>query len=82
MDLILLSVVGSVTSIILLCLKLTYKSKCIQTEFCCGLIRFKRDVKLETDLENEKTKKPQPETIGQPSEINLQQLQQSAESSV
>jgi hypothetical protein len=82
LDLILLSVVGSVTSIILLSLKLMFKSKCIETNCCCGLIKIKRDVKLETELENDKAKKPQPDTIGNISDVNMQQIQHSGDSSV
>ena len=85
-NVLILTLVGSITSITLLCLKLMFKSKCKETECCCGVIRFKRDVQLESELENEaKNKKPQPNTIGQtsiyPSSSNLQQQPQSSEES-
>ena len=82
MDLILLSAIASATSIILLLLKLAFKSKCIETNCCFGLIKIKRDVKLETELEEKNKNNSHHETIGKTSDINLQQLQQSADSSV
>jgi hypothetical protein len=85
-NVLILTLVGSLTSITLLCLKLMFKSKCKETECCCGVIRFKRDVQLETELENAKERKTQPNTIGQPSmyisESNTQQQPQNSEDSV
>ncbi len=83
LDLIILTVVASVTSVLLLSLKMCFKSKCVETECCFGCIRVKRDVKYETELEN-KVKENKPQTIGQayPSESNLQQSPQGSDSVV
>jgi hypothetical protein len=89
MDLILLSVIASTTSILLLSLKLCFKSKCSECALCYGCIKMKRDnrfeAKLEAELKEKNGQKKLPsETIGNayPSEINLQQLQQAGESNV
>jgi hypothetical protein len=69
------SLVGSASGIIILMLKLMFKSKCSSVDCCCGLFKIKREVQLETELEPDK-KKPENEnqinmnTIGQPQDNN------------
>ena len=55
-DILILTLIGSVTSIIMLCLKLSYKSKCTDVNCCFGILKFKRNVNIETNLEEKNTK--------------------------
>lgn len=79
-DILILTLVGSLTSIILLTLKLCFKSKCSDINLCFGLMKIKREVQFETELKIEDKKESknnnQPQPTMYPSESNLQQLQQ------
>ena len=50
------SLVSSATGIIILMLKLMFKSNCSSVNCCCGLFQIKREVQLETELEPDKKK--------------------------
>ena len=52
-DILIITLVGSLTSIILLSLKLCFKSKCSECALCYGCIKIKRDVRFEAKLEAE-----------------------------
>lgn len=88
-DVLMLSLVASLTSIILLSLKLCFRSKCSDISVCFGLMKIKREVQLETELkidpknETKNTNQPQPNTLGQPSmypsDSNLPPIPQSEE---
>ena len=69
------SLVSSATGIIILMLKLMFKSKCSNISCCCGLFQIKREVQLETELEPDKKKSENENqinmnTIGQPQTDN------------
>ncbi len=64
------SLVSSATGIIILMLKLAFKSKCSSVDCCCGLFKIKREVQLETELEPDKKK----EESKNENQINMQPI--------
>lgn len=67
------SLVSSATGIIILMLKLMFKSKCSNISCCCGLFQIKREVQLETELEPDKKKNESKNEINSPMPIGLPQ---------
>ena len=50
-EILMLSLIASLSGICMLMLKLCFKSKCSTIDLCCGLMKIKRQVQLETELE-------------------------------
>jgi len=67
------TLVSSATGIIILMLKLMFKSKCSNISCCCGLFQIKREVQLETELEPDKKKNESKNEINSPMPIGLPQ---------
>ena len=58
-EILMLSLIGSLSGIVILLLKLCFRSKCSTVDICCGLMKIKREVQLEKDLD-EKPEQPKP----------------------
>ena len=55
-EILILSLVGALTPITILIIKACYKSKCSNVSICCGAIKIKREVQIETELGNSSEK--------------------------
>jgi len=50
----LISIIGLISSLLIIIIKIILKSKCYEFNCCFGLFSVKRDVKIEGDIENNK----------------------------
>ena len=77
-EILILTLVGSISGIVMLMLKLCFKSKCSHVNLCCGLMKIKREVQFETELETEKDE-PKPKQKEAAQHISMPELQPQTE---
>ena len=70
-EILMLSLIGSLSGIVILMLKLCFQSKCSTIDLCCGLMKIKREVQLEKDLDE----KPEQQKTNSPLSMPKQQPQ-------
>ena len=58
-QILIISLIAGITPIMILTIKALYKSKCVEVDLCCGFVKCKRNVIIETELEDQ-TKRESP----------------------
>ena len=53
-DVLIISLATICSGIIVLGLRLCFKSKCSDVDLCCGMFKIKRNIELEVQIENKK----------------------------
>ena len=57
-DVLVISLATICSGIIVLGLRLCFKSKCSDVDLCCGLFKIKRNIELEMQIENKELESP------------------------